>query len=352
MAPSIDYSDPSADQTFWYRSCPQPVTVFGEPSEGCSRNLTGHQGLSQKEPAPLTPSEKEENELEKLEKKRTEIQKTVKRPCVVLVILAIVVLLIIFVKMHDNQTSEGNSVPEVSKQNHTEIMKEVKEEGKEEVKEEVKEKGREEVEVEVKESSPTPEDAAADGSDIRPVTFDLEHAFTVGESIHLSENGDLEWQGKIVHHKGGTLGAYEEAVNIFNGTDYHIYEVYDVLVNAHPELKTDHLEPYECEDINDYYGFTVSRAPAEINEIDNALREGRLVQLQVHSNEWRDAEGKQVDWPGYHSGLIFYFDGSLYHMKASGTINQKNAVYTREQLIDWIGGTSKQLVIYTKHSAE
>lgn len=348
MAPSIDYSDPSADQTFWYRSCPQPVTVFGEPGEGCSRNLTGHQGLSQKEPAPLTPSEKEENELEKLEKKRTEIQKTVKRPCVVLVILAIVVLLIIFVKMHDNPTSEGNSVPEVSKQNHTEV----KEEGREEVKEEVKEKGREEVEVEVKESNPTSEDVAADGSDIRPVTFDLEHAFTVGESIHLSENGDLEWQGKIVHHKGGTLGAYEEAVNIFNGTDYHIYEVYDVLVNAHPELKTDHLEPYECEDINDYYGFTVSRAPAEINEIDNALREGRLVQLQVHSNEWRDAEGKQVDWPGYHSGLIFYFDGSLYHMKASGTINQKNAVYTREQLIDWIGGTSKQLVIYTKHSAE
>ena len=270
----------------------------------------------------MTPSEKEENELEKLEKKRTEIQKTVKRPCVVLVILAIVVLLIIFVKMHDNQTSEGNSVPEVSKQNHTEV----KEEGREEVKEEVKEKGREEVEVEVKESSPTPENVAADGSDIRPVTFDLEHAITVGESIHLSENGDLEWQGNIVHHKGGTLGAYEEAVNIFNGTDYHIYEVYDVLVNAHPELKTDHLEPYECEDINDYYGFTVSRAPAEINEIDNALREGRLVQLQVHSNEWRDAEGKQVDWPGYHSGLIFYFDGSLYHMKASGTINQKNAV--------------------------
>ena len=300
----------------------------------------------------MTSSEKEENELEKLGKKRTEIQKTVKRPCVVLVILAIVVLLIIFVKMHDNQTSEGNSVPEVSKQNHTEVKKEVKEEGREEVKEEVKEKGREEVEVEVKESSPTPENVAADGSDIRPVTFDLEHAITVGESIHLSENGDLEWQGKIVHHKGGTLGAYEEAVNIFNGTDYHIYEVYDVLVNAHPELKTDHLEPYECEDINDYYGFTVSRAPAEINEIDNALREGRLVQLQVHSNEWRDAEGKQVDWPGYHSGLIFYFDGSLYHMKASGTINQKNAVYTREQLIDWIGGTSKQLIIYTKHSAE
>ena len=166
----------------------------------------------------------------------------------------------------------------------------------------------------------------------------------------MPENGDLEWQGNIVHHKGGTLGAYEEAVNIFNGTDYHIYEVYNVLVRAHPELKTDHLEPYECPDINNFYGFTVSRAPSEINEIDNALREGKLVQLQVHSNMWRNAEGELVDWPGFHSGLIFYFDGSLYHMKAAGSINQKNAVYTREQIIDWIGGTSKQLVIYTKHS--
>ena len=123
-----------------------------------------------------------------------------------------------------------------------------------------------------------------------------------------------------------------------------------MLVRAHPELKTDHLEPYECPDINNFYGFTVSRAPSEINEIDNALREGKLVQLQVHSNMWRNAEGELVDWPGFHSGLIFYFDGSLYHMKAAGSINQKNAVYTREQIIDWIGGTSKQLVIYTKHS--
>ena len=243
--------------------------------------------------------------MDSLEKKRIEIQKIVKKPRVVLVILAIVTLLIIFVKMQDNQAGDGNSGLEVSEQNRTEVKKEVKE------------KVREEVKEEVKESSPTPEGIVDGVSDIRPVTFNLEHAITVGESIHLSKNGDLEWQGKIVHHKGGTLGAYEEAVNIFNGTNYHIYEVYDVLVNAHPELKTDHLEPYECEDINDYYGFTVSRAPAEINEIDNALREGRLVQLQVHSNKWRDSEGKQVDWPGYHSGLIFYFDGSLYHMKAS-----------------------------------
>ena len=292
----------------------------------------------------MTPVKKEESELGKFEKKRTEIQKTVKKPFVLLVIPAIVILLIIFAKVRDNQTGKGSSVSEAGKQNRTEV--------KEEIKEEVKEQAKEQVKEEVKESSQTPEGFVAGGSDTRPVTFDLKHAVAVGESIHLSKNGDLEWQGEIVHSKGGTLGAYEEVVNIFNGTDYHIYEVYDVLVNAHPELKTDHLEPYECEDINEYYGFTVSRAPAEIDEIDNALREGRLVQLQVHSNKWRDAEGKEVDWPGFHSGLIFYFDGSLYHMKAAGKINQMDAVYTREQLIDWIGATKKQLVIYTKHRPE
>ena len=293
----------------------------------------------------------------RLEKKRTEIQKAVKKPYAVLVILAIAALLILFAKVQDKQTGEGTSVLEDNQQNRTEA-KENSQTPEGLVKdnrpapEDVVKDSSPAPEGMVKDSSQTPEGLVDGGSEVRPVTFDLEHAITVGESIHLSKNGDLEWQGKIVHHKGGTLGAYEEAVNIFNGTDYHIYEVYDVLVNAHPELKTDHLEPYECEDINDYFGFTVSRAPAEINEIDNALREGRLVQLQVHSNKWRNAEGNPVDWPGYHSGLIFYFDGSLYHMKAPGKINQKNAVYTREQLIDWIGGTGKQLVIYTKHQTE
>ena len=293
----------------------------------------------------------------RLEKKRTEIQKAVKKPYAILVILAIAALLIIVAKVQNNRAGEGTSVLEDNQQNRTEakensqtpegIVKESSQAPEGMVKD-----SSQAPEGMVKDSSQTPEGLVDGGSEVRPVTFDLEHAITVGESIHLSKNGDLEWQGKIVHHKGGTLGAYEEAVNIFNGTDYHIYEVYDVLVNAHPELKTDHLEPYECEDINDYFGFTVSRAPAEINEIDNALREGRLVQLQVHSNKWRNAEGNPVDWPGYHSGLIFYFDGSLYHMKAPGKINQKNAVYTREQLIDWIGGTGKQLVIYTKHQTE
>ena len=303
------------------------------------------------------PVKKEESELERLEKIRTEIKKIVKKPYVVLVILAVVTLLIIFAKVQDNQAGKGSSASEAGKQDRAEVKESspnpesiVKDNGQ--IPQGLVQDSGQTPQGLVQDSSQTPEGFVAGGSDTKPVTFDLKHAISVGESIHSSINGNLEWQGKIVHHKGGTLGAYEEVVNIFNGTNHHIYEVYNVLVNAHPELKTSHLEPYECEDINNYYGFTVSRAPAEINVIDNALREGRLVQLQVHSNKWRNAQGEQVDWPGYHSGLIFYFDGSLYHMKAAGKINQMNAVYTREQLIDWIGGTSKQLVIYTKHQTE
>ena len=44
--------------------------------------------------------------------------------------------------------------------------------------------------------------------------FDLEHAIKVGESIHTSKNGNLKWQGKIIHNIGGTIGAYEEVIRI------------------------------------------------------------------------------------------------------------------------------------------
>ena len=179
--------------------------------------------------------------------------------------------------------------------------------------------------------------------------FDLEHAIKVGESIHTSKNGNLKWQGKTIHHVGGTLGAYEEAINIFNGTDYHIYEIYDILVKAHPNLVYKHIEPYKCEDINSRFGFTVTRASANINEVDKALSQGKLVQLMVGTNKWRNSKGNWVSWPGSHTGLIFYFDGTYYHMKAAGKINQKNAIYTRQQLIEWIDHTSNRLVIYTKN---
>ncbi len=180
-------------------------------------------------------------------------------------------------------------------------------------------------------------------------TFNLEHAIKVHDNIHRSANGILKWQGKTINHKGGTIGAYTEVINIFNEKDYRIYEIYNTLVKAHPELKTSHNEPYQYNDMNSLYNFSVSYAPSNIDEVNKALQAGKLVQLQVHSNKWRNEKGNLVSWPGYHTGLIFYFDGTYYHMKAAGKIDQSNAIYTDKQLIEWIGGTSKKLIIYTKN---
>ena len=180
--------------------------------------------------------------------------------------------------------------------------------------------------------------------------FNLEHAIKVHDNIHRSENGNLKWQARTINHKGGTIGAYTEVINIFNEKDYRIYEIYNTLVKAHPEFITKHREPYKYEDMNSLYNFTVTYAPATIDEVNKALSAGKLVQLQVHSNKWRNEKGELVSWPGYHTGLIFYFDGTHYHMKAAGKINQSDAIYTESQLIDWIGNTSKKLIIYTKNS--
>jgi len=179
--------------------------------------------------------------------------------------------------------------------------------------------------------------------------FDFFHAINVHDGIHAKENGYLAWQGKNVDTKGGTLGAYEEAVNILNGKNYRIYEIYNILVKAHPELKTNkEKEPYQYTDINSRFNMRVYYAPANITEVKKALQSGKLVQLQVHSNKWRNSRGELLSWPGYHSGLIFCYDGIHFHMKAAGKINQKNSIYTEKQLVEWIGGTSKKLIIYSK----
>ena len=180
-------------------------------------------------------------------------------------------------------------------------------------------------------------------------TFNLEHAIKVHDNIHSKGNKELKWQGDIVDHRGGTLGAYVEAINILNEKDYRIYEVYEQIMKVHPELKSSKKEPYEFKDLNDLYNMTVTYdTPSKVSEVKKALQEGKLVQLQVHSNKWRNSKGELVDWKGYHTGLIFHFDGTYYHMKAAGKINQWDSIYTGDQIQDWIGGTHKDLIIYSK----
>lgn len=183
--------------------------------------------------------------------------------------------------------------------------------------------------------------------------FNLEHAIKVHDNIHAHGNGNLRWQKTTVNHRGGTLGAYVEAINIFNEKDYRIYEVYNEIVQIHPELKTSGKEPYKCADLNSKYNMEVdyTSTKAEVPAIQKALQEGKLVQLQVHSNKWRNAKGEHVNWKGYHTGLIFYYDGQYFHMKVAGHIDQSDSIYTADQLKDWIGNTSKKLIIYSKKGA-
>lgn len=183
--------------------------------------------------------------------------------------------------------------------------------------------------------------------------FNLQHAKSLGADIHAKGNGNLKWQGETVDDRGGTLGAYTEVVNIFNETDYTLHEVYDVLVKDHPELLTSGKQPYSCTDVNKHFGFSVEEdKKCTISEIKDLLYQGKLVQKMVSTNEWRNAKGEQVSWPGSHTGLLFYYDGKYFHMKAAGQIRQKDALYTEEQLSEWMGGQEKKFIVYTKTSSQ
>ena len=81
------------------------------------------------------------------------------------------------------------------------------------------------------------------------------------------------------------------------------------------------------------------------NGLRKALSEGKLVAEIVNTTKWRNDKGKLFGKTGRHTGLIFYFDGSHYHMKTSV---QPNGIYTESQLSDWLGNTSNKLVIYSK----
>ena len=176
-------------------------------------------------------------------------------------------------------------------------------------------------------------------------SFDLEHAINVTSDPHSDAHENLPWHGATVGSHAGMIGAYVEAINILNGTDYTLKEVYDKIISAHPNQKKDNEPVYENTDINDFYNISVTRAPASINEIKNALAQGKLVAEIVDTDKWRDENGNFFGKDGRHTGLIFYFDGTHYHMKTSV---KKNAIYTEEQLSEWLGNTKTELVIYSK----
>ena len=176
-------------------------------------------------------------------------------------------------------------------------------------------------------------------------SFDLEHAIKVTSDPHAKEHEHLPWHGSTVGKHAGMIGAYVEAINILNGTNYRLKEVYNKILSAHPNQKTKNEPVYENEDINKYYNIKVSRAPANVNEIKKALAQGKLVAEIVDTTKWRDEKGKLWGKIGRHTGLIFYFDGKYFHMKSSVKLN---AIYTESQLKEWLGNTKTKLIIYSR----
>lgn len=176
-------------------------------------------------------------------------------------------------------------------------------------------------------------------------SFSLEHAIKVTSDAHSKQHQNLKWHGSIVGIHAGMIGAYVEAINILNGTNISLLEVYNKIMSAHPEQKYKNKPVYENYDINDFYHISVSRAPANITEIKKALSQGKLVAEIVNTTKWRDEKGRLWGKTGRHTGLIFYFDGTYYHMK---TTVKLNAIYTEKQLIEWLGNTKTKLIIYSK----
>lgn len=178
--------------------------------------------------------------------------------------------------------------------------------------------------------------------------FDLDHSCNLTADIHSRETRDLPLHGKTIHTIGGMIGAYVEAINILNGTDYTLLQVYTALVQAHPEQRySDKVSVYENEDINAKYNISVERAPSTIEEVKRVLSEGKIAACMVDTDKWLNEKGELWGKTGSHTGLIFYFDGTHYHMKTSV---KPNAPYTESQLTDWLNDTSSRLVVYSRRS--
>lgn len=178
--------------------------------------------------------------------------------------------------------------------------------------------------------------------------FDLEHAIKVHDNVHRKENSELPWHGQKVGNYGGDIAAYAEAVNILNNTDLRIYEVYNIFISKHPEHKTQNISLIKHDDINAYFNLKVSMIESTVPNIKQALLAGKLVHGGSNNNKWRNSKGEHVEWKGVHNGLFFYYDGTYYHMKAAGSINQSDAIYTESQLQEWLEGSTGRSIVYER----
>ncbi len=175
--------------------------------------------------------------------------------------------------------------------------------------------------------------------------FDLKHAKKVGCKPHSKSTKNLPWHGSTVGSHAGMIASYVNAINILNNSNHSLREVYNLIIKSHPNQKYKNVPVYKNKDINNHYKIKVSYASPSVKHIRKALDEGKIVAALSNTTKWRNAKGNLFGKTGQHTGLIFHFDGKYYHMK---TTVVKDALYTEQQLKDWLKGAKSELIIYSK----
>ena len=186
-------------------------------------------------------------------------------------------------------------------------------------------------------------DIVEDGSgDTSAGPVDMEHARVCGDYIWDSYNSNIRWHGNDHPYSGGDIGAYTEAIDILWNKDYRIRDVYEKLVEFNPELKeSSKLFFFDSKEANQYYSIETEKVNRKFENIKQALSEGKLAAAISNSGtepgRFRNNNGElQSWWTGAHWGLIFLFDGTYYHMKVAGSGHSSDALYTEEQLKEWL----------------
>lgn len=200
--------------------------------------------------------------------------------------------------------------------------------------------------------------------------FDLAHAHGVFFDQHDERWADLPYGGATMADRGCGLCAYTMAVDILREENLTPRDVYEQRLAVAPDdvafLGTwYHHGPFDGNPALNHWNrqlFGVeSRLVAHTVEgVLEALRDGRSVVLAVSNAEpggwraegargaWRTNDGSLKAWQhNDHTACIWLFDGTHFHMKDSGVQAATDALYTPEQLADWLAFTRPHKVART-----
>lgn len=198
-------------------------------------------------------------------------------------------------------------------------------------------------------------------------TFDRAHARTVFFDQHDERWSALPYGGATVGERGCGLCAYTMALDIVRDIDLTPAEVYARRLEVAPN-DVEFLGTWYHYGSNDgdpslnewnrrLFGFESRLIDHTVESILNALSDGRTAIIAISNAEpggwraegargaWRRNDGSLKAWQhNDHASCIWLFDGTHVHMKDSGVEAQDDALYTPEQLGEWLAFTREHKV--------